>query len=173
METNQKLPQNYIQKTELTLPEFGSSPATTLDLSKIYEGERRLVESRVVNPATYNDLEFVFNEGYREAKTYMSLVGYEITKARKALRDAKARAILDEYPVFLKDNKLKDNATVRDAFLERQLDYVAAQDRIDFLVAIESLLDGKIKNFEIVCRYMRKQMDLIIRSGVDTNKYVR
>lgn len=173
METDQKIPQNYIQKTELALPEFGSSPATTLDLSKIYEGERRLAESRVVNPATYNDLEFVFNEGYREAKKYMSLVGYEITKAKKALREAKSKYILDEYPAFLKENKLKDNATVRDAFLERQAEYVAAQDRIDFLTAIETLLEGKTKNFEIVCRYMRKQMDLIIRSGVDPNKYIR
>lgn len=173
METNQKLPQNYTQRVEITIPEFGSSPAMILDFSKIYEGERRLVESRAVNPATYNDLEFVFNEGYREAKRYMSLVGYELTRARKALRDAKARAILDEYPVFLKENGLKDNSMVRDAFLERQPDHVAAQDRIDSLVALETLLDGKVKNFEIVCRYMRKQMDLIIRSGVDTNKYVR
>ena len=173
METNQKLPTNYTDRAELTIPEFGSTPAITLDVTKIKEGEKRLVEAKVVNPGTYSDLEYVFNEGYRQAKTHLSQVGYEITVAKKALRTAKSKYLLDEYPEFLKENKLKDNASVRDAFLERQDEYVAAQDRIDMLTALESLLEGKIKVFENVCRYMRKEMDIVIRSGIDPNKYVR
>lgn len=173
MDTNQKLPTNYTERAELTIPAFGSTPELKMDITAIKEGEKRLIEAKVVNPGTYSDLEYIFNEGYRQARKHLSQVGYEITKAKKAQRDAKSRAILDEYPEFLKENKLKDNATVRDAFLEKQLDYVASQDRIDMLVAMESLLEGKIKVFENVCRYMRKEMDLIIRSGIDPNKYVR
>lgn len=173
MDNNQKLPTNYTERAELTIPEFGSTPKITLDITKIKDGERRLIEAKVVNPGTYSDLEYCFNEGYREAKAHLSLVGYEITRAKKALRDAKSKYILDEYPEFLKEHKLKDNATVRDAYLEKQSDYVAAQDRIDMLTAMEHLLEGKIKVFENVCRYMRKEMDIIIRSGVDPNKYVR
>lgn len=173
METNQKLPINYTERAEITIPEFGSTPKITLDISKIREGENRILEAKVVNPGTYNELEYSFNEGYREAKKHISAIGYEITRAKKALREAKSKYILDEYPEFLKENKLKDNATVRDAFLERQSEYVAAQDRIDMLTALESLMEGKVKNFENVCRYIRKQMDLIIRSGVDPNKYIR
>lgn len=173
METKQTLPTNYTERAELTIPEFGSTPSLTLDISKIKEGERRLVEAKVVNPGTYSDLEFVFNEGYRQAKRHLSQVGYEITRAKKALRDAKSKHLLDNYPEFLKESKLKDNASVRDAFLERQEDYVAAQDRIDMLTALESLLEGKVKVFENVCRYMRKEMDIVIRSGVDPNKYIR
>jgi hypothetical protein len=39
------------------------------------------------------------------------------------------------------------------------------------LQALENLLEGKVKVVENVCRYMRKSMDMIIRSGIDPNKY--
>lgn len=172
METDQKLPISYADKTELIIPEFGSTPAIPLDVSAIKEGESRLIEAKVVNGGTYNELEYTFNEGYRQAKRHLSVIGYQITQAKKAQRAAKSKAILDEYPDFLKDSKLKDNATVRDAYLERQSDYVTSQDRIDMLTALECLIEGKIKVFENVCRYMKKQMDITIRSGIDSNKYV-
>lgn len=173
MTIEQTLPVNYTERAELTIPEFGSTPEIRLDITSIKDGENRLIEAKIVNGGTYAELEYVYNEGYRQAKRHLSVIGYEITRAKKALREAKSRAILDEYPEFLKENKLKDNATVRDAFLERQADFVAAHDRIDMLNAMESLLEGKIKVFENVCRYMKKEMDIVIRSGIDPNKYVR
>ena len=173
MDTHQKLPTNYAERAEINIPAFGSMSELILDVSSIKTAENRLIEAKVVNPGTYNELEYCFNEGYRQAKRNISEIGYQITRAKKALREAKSRAILDEYPEFLRENKLKDNATVRDAFLERDEDYVKAQDRVDMLTALESLMEGKVKNFENVCRYIRKQMDLVIRSGVDPNKYVR
>lgn len=162
-----------IERTEMSIPAFGSQPTLKLDVSKIKEAESRLQEAQVVNPGTYGNLEYVYNEGYREAKRHLSVIGYQITLAEKALREAKSVAILDEYPGFLKEKNLKDNATVRDAFLETQPDFVAAQDRIDMLKAMEKLFEGKVHVFENTCRYMRKQMDLVIRSGVDVNKYAK
>lgn len=173
MKTDQNLPINYTDKVELTIPQFGSTPSIVLDVGAIKRAEGRILEAKVINPATYNELEYVFNEGYRESRKHLSEIGYQITRAEKALREAKSIAILDYYPEYLKQNKLKDNATIRDAFLERQPDYVAAQDRIDMLKALESLFEGKVRNFENVCRYIRKQMDLFIRSGVDASKYLR
>jgi hypothetical protein len=159
---------------DLVIPKFGSSEQIVLPMSAIKEGERRLVEAKIVNPATYSELEFVFGEGYREARKNVTVIGYEISKAEKALREAKSVAILDDYPEFLKEKGLKDNATVRDAFLEKRPEYVAAQDRIDMLKAMLDLMEGKIKVFENVTRYMRKEMDLVIRSGyVDSNRYIR
>jgi hypothetical protein len=159
---------------DLTIPPFKSSNALALPMTAIREGERRLVEAKLVNAATYADLEYCFGEGYREAKKNVSLINYEISKAEKALREAKSIAILDEYPGFLKENSLKDNATVRDAYLERCPDYVAAHDRIDMLKAMLDLMEGKIKVFENVSRFMRKEIDLYIRGGmIDSNKYVR
>lgn len=165
---------NPITGAELTIPEFGSFQKLVLPMVAIREGERRLIEAKMVNPATYSDLEYTFNEGYREAKKNVSIIGYEITRAEKAIREAKSIAILDEYPEFLKTQSLKDSATVRDAFLERQPNYVAAQDRLDMLKAMLDLMEGKIKVFENVCRFIRKEMDLAIRSGsIDSNRYLR
>lgn len=159
--------------TELVIPEFGTQSPIRLDVSKIKDGESRLHEAQVVNPATYSNLEYVFNEGYREAKRHISLIGYQITLAEKAQREAKSRALIDEYPVFLKEKGFKDNAQLREAYLERVPDYVAAQDRVDMLRAMEELMSGKVHVFENTCRYLKKQMDLIIRSGVDSNKYLK
>jgi len=171
MSNDQNLPVNYADRAELRIPEFSSRPELVLDISSIVSGEQRIIEAKVVNPATYNELEFLFNEGYRQARTNNSIVGYEITRAKKILRDFKSVLILDEYPDFLKEKKLKDNATVRDAFLQKDKNYSAAQDRIDMLVAIESLMEGKLKIFENVCRYMKKEIDIVLRSGIDINKY--
>jgi hypothetical protein len=167
----QTLPVKFTEVVELAIPQFDDRPVITLDFSFIREGERRLIEARVVNPLTYSDLEHSFNEGYREAKKNISIIGYEIAQAERIYRRIRSELILDSYPEFLKDRGLKDNATYRDAFLETSKEYIDAQERIDMLKAMESLMDGKIRVFENVCRYMRKNMDILIRSGIDPNKY--
>ena len=116
-------------------------------------------------------MEFTYNEGYREASKNLSIVGYEIAKAKQIVRKIKSEHLLDEYPDFLKEKKLKDNTAMREAYLESQDKYVNATDRVDMLTALESLLEGKIKVFENVCRYMKKEIDIQIRSGIDPNKY--
>lgn len=172
MSSNQNLPIKFSESATLTIPEFDSRPAIVMEFKNIVEGERRLVEAKLVNAATYSELEFVYNEGYREAKKYLSLVQYEIAKAKQIIRRVKSEFLLDEYPAFLKEKRLNDNSANREAFLERQGSYVAATDRLDMLLALESLLEGKIKVFENVCRYMKKQMDILIRSGsINYDKY--
>lgn len=171
MSSDQKLPIKFAECVEFVIPPFDTRPAVPLSFKSISEGEQRLVEARVVNPSTYKDLEFSFNEGYREAKANLSVVGYEIAQAKKTIRKIKSEHLLDEYPAFIKERKLNDNTANREAFLERQQDYVDANDRLDMLLALESLLDGKVKVFENVCRYMKQSMRLIERSGMDPNKY--
>lgn len=171
MAEDQKLPIKFAECVEFVIPPFDARPPVPLDFKKISEGEKRLVEAKVVNPATYKELEFTFNEGYRTAKANLSIVGYEIAQAKKIVRRIKSEYLLDEYPDFIKNKKLNDNTANREAFLERQADYVAANDRLDMLLALESLLEGKVKVFENVCRYMKQSMRLIERSGIDPNKY--
>jgi hypothetical protein len=40
------------------------------------------------------------------------------------------------------------------------------------LKALEAFAEGKIKVMENVSRWMRKQMDLVLRSGINPNLYV-
>lgn len=151
----------------LVLPPFGKSPELKLDVSSTRLAEKRLIEAKTVNPVTYPDLEHAFGESYRELKRHISTVGYQIAMAEKALQTAKSDLLLDKYPDFMKDKtKSQDNADLRMAFFMRDPEYVAALDRIAQLKAVESFVDGRIKVMENVCRYMRKQMDLVLRSGL-------
>jgi hypothetical protein len=153
----------------LVIPAFGKSPALSLEMNKTREAEKRLIEAKTVNPITYSDLEHCFNESYRELKKHMSTLGYQIAMAEKALEQAKAEILLDKYPEFMKDKpKAQDNADMRKAFMMRDQSYLDALDRIAQLKAVESFVDGRIKVMENVCRYMRKQMDLVIRSGLSS-----
>lgn len=169
-QNDQHLPTQFTEYVNFVIPEFGARPAIKINLTKTKEGENRLIEARVVNPATYNDLEYTFNEGYRESKVSLSLVGYEKLHAEKVVRKIKSEILLDEYPSFIKEAKLNDNSANREAFLESKDEYSKAVDRVIMLKALEQYLEGKIKVFENVCRYMKKQMDIIIRSG-NVDKY--
>jgi len=172
MENDQNLPNRFSERAELVLPEFGSRPAVYLDISKIREGEARIIEAKAVNGGTYNELEYTFNEGWRECRKHLTVIGYEITRANKALRDAQSEALIDRYSNFLKEKKLEDSKHMKEAFLQTQEDYVKAQDRIDMLIAMESLVEGKLKVFEKVCQYMRKEIDIQNRSGYTGDKYL-
>lgn len=151
---------------EIQLPKFRDLEAVRVSLSATKVAESRLLESRTVNVLTYNDLEYCFNEAYRELKANMATVGYQIVRTENELQKSRASAILDKYPEFIKDKGAKaDNAATRDAFLSRDPDIIEAKDRLDSLKALEVFIEGRIKVMENVCRFMRKQMDLTIRSG--------
>lgn len=167
--TNQ--PVNLEQTTAITLPEVEGLPSVSVSFQKTQEGIARLVEAKYVNPSTYTELEFTYGEGYRECKTSLSNIGYFIARTEQAIRAIKSGYLLDEYPAFRKEKGLSDNAANRDAFLEAQEDYRNAVERLDQLKALETFVEGRVKIFENVTRYMRKQMDLIRNSGIDPNKY--
>lgn len=160
-----------IQTVELVVPAFQDREQVTLHFGHIREGERRLIEARLVTPSTYSDLSYSFNEGYREARTNIRSLGFEIVQAEKLYRKVKSELILDEYPKFLKESSMKDNSTLRDAFLERSKELVSIQDRIDMLNAMRTLMEDKIKVFENVCKYMKVQMDLEKNGNFNSNKY--
>lgn len=158
---------NDFKNMALVIPEFGKSPAITLDMKSTREAESRFIEAKSVNPVTYVDLEHTFNESYRELKRHHATVGYQIAMAEKAIKSAKAEVLLGSYAEAMKDKpKNADNADMREAYLTRDADYNAATDRLAQLKAIESFVDGRLKVIENVCRYMRKEMDLIMRSGL-------
>ena len=160
-----------VQPVELIVPAFQDREQIILNFGSIKEGERRLIEARVVTPSTYSDLSYSFNEGYREARSNITAIGYEIVQAEKIHQRIKSQLLLDEYPDFLKKSTMKDNATLRDAFFDRSPELTEAQDRINMLKAMQSLMEDKIKVFENVCKYMKVQMDLAKNGNFNSNKY--
>jgi hypothetical protein len=156
----------------ITLPAFGKGTSLKIEMSSIRTAERRIIEAKNVSPVTYSELEHVFNESYRDLKRHLSAIGYQLALAEKALAEAKADVILGSYAEFMVGKpKYQDNADLRQAYLTKDPAYSAAQDRIAQLKALESNFDGKLKVMENVCRYMRKKMDIIIRSGIPTGQF--
>jgi len=166
-----ELPVKFGVTKEFLIPEFDGRPAINLSFTSNYEAERRMVEARVVNGATYSDLEMIMLQGESEMRTNHSQITYEITRSKKTLERLKSEYLIDEYVPFLKETGLKDSTIVKNAFLQKKEDFIAAQDRIDFLTALESLVEGKIKVLNNVSRVMKKEMDLQIRSAFNGNKY--
>lgn len=165
-----------VTKVGLTEEELGVILGTLsdikVDLTKTRLAENRLSEAQYVNPSSYSNLEYTFNESYRELKVGLASVGYKLAMAEKELKLARSEAMLDKYPDFIKDKpKSFDSAHTREAFLNRDEQVLKAQDRVNMLKAIEATLDGKVKVMEKVCAYMKKSIDLVIRSGVPNNKY--
>lgn len=157
----------------LVIPAFQKSPELSLILNKTREGESRLLEAKVVSPITYAELECCFNEAYRELKRHLATIGFELSKADNALETAKSDFLIDSYQEKIKDlPKSYDSADLRKAWLMRDAAYLAAKNRSDMLKAMEALLDGKVKVFERTCAFMKKKMDLILKSGMSTNMYV-
>lgn len=151
----------------IVLGAFGKSRELVFNMETTIEAMHRLIEAKTVNPVTYSDLEYCFNVAYRDLRRYLSQIGYEITKTDKAMEEAKATVLLDKYPDFMKDRpKSQDNADMRKAFLIRDVEYSDALDRMNQLKALESNFEGRIRVLENVSRYMKKEMDLLLRSGL-------
>lgn len=151
----------------LVIPAFQNHTELQLSLNKTKEGESRLLEAKMVNPITYADLESCFNEAYRELRANLAVIGDQLNKAGNALEIAKSNFLIDSYQEKIKDlPKSYDSADLRKAWLMRDGAYLAAKNRVDMLKAMEALLDGKIKVFEKTCQFMRKRMDLVLRSGL-------
>lgn len=156
----------------LEIPAFGKSPALSLQMGKIREAETRFIEAKLVNPSSYSELEHTFNESYRDLKQHLSQIGYHLQLTDKALRTAKANVLLGSYAEFMQGKpKSHDNADLRDAYLIKDPDYLAALDRMAQLKALESNFEGKIKVVENVCRYMRQKMYLLSKSGLSSKLY--
>jgi hypothetical protein len=159
------------QENALVIPSFQGREEKHLILNKTREGESRLLEAKMVNPITYAELESCYNESYRELKRHLATIGFEISKAENSLETAKSNFLIDKYQEKIKDlPKSYDSADLRKAHLMKDPEYIAAKDRVDMLKAMEALLDGKIKVFERTCAFMKKKMDLILRSGLSDPK---
>lgn len=152
----------------VTVPGLGRCSSLSLGISKWTESKKRLFEAKTVNPSNYSDLEYCFNEAYREMKNNLSKISYAIAMAKQNIEDIKADIILDEIPKIMEEKGLRkssNNADLRNAVFARSEKYREANEHLANLQALEMFFEGHIKLMENTCRYMRKRMDYIIRSG--------
>jgi len=151
---------------KLIIPGHGHCKQLELSMDKIKEAQSRTHETKVVTPATYNELEYVFNEAYRDAIKYITEIRHEKTKIEKSMQERKADIILDIIPKMLADQpKSSNNADFRNAVIARDEEYQNHLEHLNKLVALESHFEGIEDHMTRTCRAMKKSMDLIIRAG--------
>lgn len=162
---------NKPESQTLKVPAFGDLKSLGLDITQVVNAERRFLEAKNVNPATYTDLEHSFNEAYRALRKHSATLMYRISQAERKRDEARAAALIDRYPEFMEDKpKSRDSADMRKSFLARDEDYIKACEYLSTIETMSEFVEGRMKTLENVCRYMRKKMDLLIRSGA-VDKY--
>jgi len=162
MEDSTKQPQKFL----MTIPAVGKLPEVSFDLQKTQIAESRLHEAQLVTYATYADLEYTYNEAWRELRRAYATVSYRVAKAEEEIKNIKAGILLDKWPEQTKDKpKNYDNADMRAAFIQKDPEYAAAVDHRDQMKAIETLIDTRAKTMERTCSYMKKQMEMHARAN--------
>ena len=123
-----------------------------LNMTRVDLAESRLSEVKTLNIGVAADLKSVFNDAMSDLTRYLALVKYEYLQAKQNMELAKAEALLDKYPEYvrsyLKDAGMKDNSDIRDAFIARDVQYREWQSIINHLEALTALLEAKNKTIE-------------------------
>jgi len=143
---------NYGIGTSLSIPRgVPGLPALILEMEPLYVAERRLHEIRVVSPGTYKELEGFYNEVCNTTSKFIAWVEYERLQAVKHQGLERARVILEEAPLQFKklqDSGIKFNEDFREAVVMRDQKYQEALDRLNSIIAVKTLLEGKFWTFQ-------------------------
>lgn len=153
--------------TTMVVPAFKHCPELVLNMSGWQTAMDRFREAQNLVPGNYSSLEFCFQEAWRESKRNAIAVGDAVKKARQNIEEIKADIILDEIPKLLKDMpKTANNSDFRKAVMMKNSDYIAANDHLGKLEAMLEHFESHMKVMENTSRFLKKQMDYYIRSGV-------
>ena len=153
--------------TAMVVPAFKHCPELKLNMVGWQEAMNRFNEAKNLVPGNYTSLEFCFQEAWRESKRNAIAVGNAVKKARQNVDEIKSDIILTEIPELLKDMpKTTNNADFRKAVMSKNKDYQAAIEHLEKLEAMLEHFESHMKIMENTSRFLKKQMDYFIRSGV-------
>ncbi len=150
---------NLPQTIDLQIPETAGRPGINLHMSLIYDTVKRYHEIAVLNPATYPELSCAVNSAYRLALNNFRMIEKEIVESKKKYNETRADALFQDYPeclVKIKPNGLKDCKDIKDSFIAKHKKCQEAQDRLDMLEAVSSLLKDKVDSFIDAERRMKR-----------------
>lgn len=133
-----------------------------LDLGEINTVESRIQEVAFTNPVKAPELLAVFNKAYSDLVGIISSVEYEFQMAKKHANEVRAIILIDKVPGILKEKGLSSaksptgSEDMRQAILDMDKDYSAAQDKVIQLKCILSLLEGKQKSIDMAYTSVKK-----------------
>jgi hypothetical protein len=141
-----------------------SVDAITIDLKKILEAEARMIEVQAVTPSKAGELCTAFTISWRDLHRNICQLETERVEAQKIVDRRRAVVFLEVVPEYLKKNGLYSaksptgNEEIRNAILNLDTDFQAAQDVVDQITAVIELLKGKLKAFEMSFTTVKKIM---------------
>lgn len=166
MEKQQVVSPNQSKQTKMIIPSYGHCKELVLDNGSWETAVSRLKEAQNLVPSNYSNLEFVFQEAWREARRNAINVGDAIKKAMQNIEEVKADIILVEIPEMLKTMpKGSNNADLRKAIFAKNEKYKAATEHLEKLEVLLNHFESHMKIMENTSRFLKKQMDYFIRSG--------
>ena len=160
--------ENSTPGTKMIVPAFRHCKALSLDMVGWSSALSRLHEVQNLVPSNYTSLEFTMQEAWREAKRNAIQVGDAVKRANQNIEEIKADIILDEIPKLLEEKNLAksaNNADFRKAVMAKSEDYKNALIHLEKLESMLLHFESHMKMMENTSRFMKKQMDYIIRNG--------
>jgi hypothetical protein len=158
----------------MVVPAFGHCQELRLNVGGWHTAMSRMKEAQYLVPSNYSNLEFVFQEAWREARNNSIRVGDAIKKAMQNVEEIKADILLTEIPKILETMpKNTNNADFRKAIFTKNVDYQKATEHLEKLQAMLEHFESHMKIMENTSRFLKKQMDYFIRSGVSTGITMR
>ena len=139
----------------------GLSPLK-LDLKGIFQVESRIQEIAILTPVKAPELMALFNKAYCDLVSMISMVQLQYELAKKYSNEVKAVVLLDRVSDILKakglatSSKPTGSEDFRQAVLDLDPDYQAAQDKIMQLKSILMLLEGKQKSIDMAYTATKK-----------------
>lgn len=141
-------------KPVLLVPQPGREP-DRLDLTVLYDAERRLPEIANANEHTAPNLLATFNVAYLDAAAMLKRVDVFLGMAERAARQRRSVVLLDVAPAKLEALGLATKRSpagsedLRSAVLDADDEYRAALEMVDQVEAIVGLLAEKKRGFEM------------------------
>lgn len=156
------------QGTMMVVPAFRHCPELKLNMVGWETAMKRFPEAKTLVASNYLDLEFTFQEAWRESKRNAIQVGDALKKARQNVEEIKSDIILDEIPKLMEElpKSVTGNAHFRNAVIARNEDYKQAQIHVEKLEAMLEHFESHMKIMENTSRFLKKQMDYFKNTGI-------
>ena len=131
---------------------------------------QRFPEAKTLVASNYLDLEFTFQEAWRESKRNAIQVGDALKKAKQNVEEIKADIIFEEIPKLMETmpKGVTGNADFRKAVISRNEDYKKAQEHVEKLEAMLEHFESHMKIMENTSRFLKKQMDYFKNLGISS-----
>lgn len=146
----------------MLIPRAKEAGNITIDVKRIKRLESRIGEVAQVTPFKAPELLATFNKAWLDLNEFVIFLEAEQVFAKQNFNKIKGTLLLDRVPKILQDKGLvtakspSGSADLRQAVLETDEEYLAAQDKVYKLDAAISYLKSKRDGFEMAYNSVKK-----------------